>query len=156
VRVVGRFILILFACLVASVAAGLVITLAVLLPEFGELALDTLDRGTFGLIVAFGAIFVSGFALLPVLVMIVIAEALRLRSLLFYAAAGAGVSVLLYLHVRGYDTLAFRVDGFARRELEIMAAAGIVAGFVYWAIAGRNAGSWRKLPPPTRSPHPSP
>jgi hypothetical protein len=156
VRVIGRFILILFACLVASVAAGLVITLAVLLPEFGALALDTLDRGTFGLIVAFGAIFVSGFALLPVLVMIVIAEALRLRSLLFYAAAGAGVSVLLYWHVGGYDTLAFRVDGFARRELEIMAAAGIVAGFVYWAIAGRSAGSWRKLPPPTRSPNPSP
>jgi hypothetical protein len=36
------------------------------------------------------------------------------------------------------------VNGFARRELEIMAAAGIVAGFVYWAIAGRNAGRWRE------------
>jgi hypothetical protein len=27
-----------------------------------------------------------------------------------------------------------------------MAAAGIVAGVVYWAIAGRKAGMWREPP----------
>jgi hypothetical protein len=27
-----------------------------------------------------------------------------------------------------------------------MAAAGIVAGFVYWALAGRSAGAWRGPP----------
>lgn len=153
-RVLGRIILILFACVVASLAAGFVVTLAVLLPEFGELALDTLDQGTFGLLVAFGAIFVSGFALLPVLIVIVLAESFGLRSLLFYAAAGAAISVLLVLHVRGYDTLAFRVDGFARRELEIMAAAGIVSGFVYWAIAGRSAGRWSRAQHPNPDPSP--
>jgi len=31
-----------------------------------------------------------------------------------------------------------------RREVEIMAGAGIVAGLVYWLIAGRNAGAWRE------------
>ncbi len=35
------------------------------------------------------------------------------------------------------------VDG-VRREVEIMAGAGIIAGLVYWLIAGRNAGEWRK------------
>lgn len=143
-RVVGRLMLILFACLVASIAAGFVVTLAVLLPELSDLVLDPMDRGTVGLVLAFGAIFVSGFALMPVLVLIVIAESLRLRSLLFYAAAGAALAALLYLHLRGFDTLAFRVDGFARRELEIVTAAGIVAGLAYWAVAGRSAGRWRR------------
>jgi hypothetical protein len=35
-------------------------------------------------------------------------------------------------------------DDLGGRGVEIMAAAGIVAGFVYWALAGRNAGAWRK------------
>jgi hypothetical protein len=47
-----------------------------------------------------------------------------------------------------WSQLALSVDGFARRELEIMAAAGIVAGLVYWGIAGRRAGAWRAPPPP--------
>jgi hypothetical protein len=42
-------------------------------------------------------------------------------------------------------------DGIVRRELEIMTGAGIVAGMVYWIIAGRNAGAWRE---PRRSPPP--
>jgi hypothetical protein len=29
-----------------------------------------------------------------------------------------------------------------------MTGAGIVAGFVYWMIAGRNAGAWREPPRP--------
>jgi hypothetical protein len=33
--------------------------------------------------------------------------------------------------------------GLDRRELEVMTGAGIVAGLVYWAIAGRRAGMWR-------------
>ena len=29
------------------------------------------------------------------------------------------------------------------REREMLAAAGIAGGLVYWLFAGRNAGSWR-------------
>jgi hypothetical protein len=29
------------------------------------------------------------------------------------------------------------------REAEIAAAVGVVFGFTYWLIAGRNAGRWR-------------
>jgi len=39
-----------------------------------------------------------------------------------------------------------------RRHLEIMTGAGIVAGLVYWLIAGRNAGAWRERPPPLSPP----
>jgi hypothetical protein len=43
-----------------------------------------------------------------------------------------------------------------RRHLEIMTGAGIVAGVVYWMIAGRVAGAWREPPPPLRPPPPLP
>ena len=50
----------------------------------------------------------------------------------------------------------FQFEGIVRRHLEIMTGAGIVAGVVYWMIAGRNAGLWRLPPPPLRSPPPLP
>jgi hypothetical protein len=37
-----------------------------------------------------------------------------------------------------------RFDGIVRRHLEVITGAGIVAGLVYWLIAGRNAGRWRE------------
>jgi hypothetical protein len=49
-----------------------------------------------------------------------------------------------------------RFDGIVRRHLEIMTGAGIVAGLVYWMIAGRNAGAWRAPPRPQRPPPPPP
>jgi hypothetical protein len=52
------------------------------------------------------------------------------------------------------DTLSF--DGIVRRHLEIMTGAGIVAGMVYWMIAGRNAGAWREPPRPLTPPPPLP
>jgi hypothetical protein len=152
----GRAFVILFACIVASVAAGLVVSFAVLLPEVSDLALGPYERGAVGVMVAFGAVFVSAHALVPVLLVVVCAEAVPIRSLLFYAIAGALLGVVLYLNANGWDLAAVSVRGFARRELEIMAAAGIVAGFVYWLIAGRNAGKWREprrpLPPTGQTP----
>ncbi len=142
----GRLIVILFACLLASFTAGLVVSLAILIPMVGDLALGPFGEGTFGVLVAFGAIFVSAYALVPVLLVIVCTEAFSIRALLFYAIAGGLLGAVLYLNFSGWDGRAFTAGGFARRELEIMAAAGIAAGLVYWAIAGRNAGKWREPP----------
>ncbi|MCC7346359.1 MAG: hypothetical protein IT538_03075 [Variibacter sp.] len=142
-----RTLVILLACVVASLAGGAVLTAAALLPAWSNLMLDPFAPGVVGYLFAFGALFLSFFALLPWLLLVIVSESLAIRSALFYAAAGAGISCLLYLQSTQWDTLALTVDGFARRELELMAAAGIVAGFIYWAIAGRNAGAWRAPPP---------
>jgi phosphotransferase system glucose/maltose/N-acetylglucosamine-specific IIC component len=142
--VVYRLFVILFACIAASLAAGFVVTLAVLIPEVGNLALDRFERSVLGYVVAFGAIFVSFFAFLPALIVIALGEILGVRAALYYAVAGAVVGAVAYMSASSWNTLALTVDGFARRELEIMAGAGIAAGFVYWAIAGRNAGRWRE------------
>jgi hypothetical protein len=136
----GRILIIVLALFVASLVAGAVVATAVLLPDFSDLALLPLDDNTTGIILAFGAIFLSGFALLPALVLVLVSEALGIRSALFYAAAGALAGFVLYWSFGGWEPGALTVNGFARREAEIMSGAGIMAGLVYWMIAGRNAG----------------
>jgi hypothetical protein len=147
VALLGRILVILFACLLASLAAGLVVSLAVLIPMVGDLALGPYGESVLGVVVTFGALFVSAYALAPLLLVIVCAEAFAIRALLFYALGGALMGAVLYFNYSGWSGRAFTAGGFARRELEVMAAAGIVAGLVYWAIAGRTAGKWREAPP---------
>jgi len=137
-----RLVVIFFGFLAASLAAGLVLALGLLLPEWRDFAGPEFDGGLSAVVVV-SAVLISGFALIPTLLVVVVAEALRLRSALFYAAAGAAVAVLSLYGFEGIaDPLAWG-DAVARSELQLVAAAGIVAGFVYWALAGRNAGRWR-------------
>ena len=138
-----RLFVIFFASLVACFAAGAIIAIAALHPALSSLAVDPAAQTAIGYVVAFGAVFLSLFALAPWALVIALAEAYAIRAALFYATAGAAIAGLTYLNASNWTTLALTVDGFARRELEITAAAGIVAGFTYWAIAGRTAGAWR-------------
>jgi hypothetical protein len=55
-----------------------------------------------------------------------------------------------------FDPNTLQFDGIVHRHLEIMTGAGIVAGLVYWMIAGRNAGAWREPQRPLRPPPPLP
>ena len=96
----------------------------------------------------FGFIFLSGFALLPALIVVLITEAFYIRSVLAYAIGGAIVGAACYLGLVPFDPETLRFDGIVRRHLEIMTGAGIVAGLIYWMIAGRSAGAWREPRPP--------
>jgi hypothetical protein len=138
-----RIIVIFFAFCVACFAAGAVIVMAVIFPEWSDVRLG-LDDGTFAIITAVGFVFVSGFALLPAIVAAVITEGLSIRSVLFYAVAGAVVGAICYLGMANFDAATMTVHGLVRRELEVMTGAGVIAGLVYWMIAGRNAGKWRE------------
>jgi hypothetical protein len=142
VALIGRIFVVLLAFLAASVVAGIVLTLGLLPPEFDELAPMPGAHAGFGLAVAFSALLSSGYALIPAMLFIAIAEGFRLRSFLIYAAFGAVFALLM---TNGSN---FWVDGspaypFAGREQEVFAAAGIAAGLAYWALAGRKAGAWR-------------
>jgi hypothetical protein len=147
-----RIIVILVAFLLASLAAAIVVVGAVMFPQWSDVDIG-LDDSTRNVIVAFGFIFVSGFALLPAMIMALITEAFAVRSLVFYALGGAIIGAACYLSLVPFDPSTWAFHGIDRRELEVMSGAGIVAGFVYWFVAGRNAGLWRRLPPP---PHAAP
>jgi hypothetical protein len=153
---IGRLFIILFAFLAACLVAGMIVVVAVLFPEFSDLGSGPVDTGAFDILVGFGFIFISGFALLPAMIVAAITEAFYIRGALAYAVGGGLVGVACYLGLVPFDPETLSFEGIVRRHLEIMTGAGIVAGLVYWMIAGRNAGAWREPPRPLPQPPPMP
>ncbi|MGJ4963740.1 hypothetical protein [Bradyrhizobium sp. HKCCYLRH3061] len=157
---IGRLVVIAFAFFAACFLAGLIVVTAILFPEFSDLGNGPIDQGAFEVIIGFGFIFVSGFALIPALLIALITEAFSIRSVLAYAIGGGVVGAACYLGLVPFDPETFHFEGIVRRHLEILTGAGIVGGLVYWLIAGRNAGRWRepspRLPPPPPLPSGSP
>jgi hypothetical protein len=141
-----RIFAIIFGFLLASFAAGLVVVMAVMMHEWTNLALDPIDPHPFAIFIGFAFIFASSLALVPALIAIVFAEAFSVRSVLYYAVVGAVIGVTGYWSLGNFGPSLLRIDSAARREIEIMIGAGIVAGLVYWLVAGRNAGRWREPP----------
>ena len=151
---IGRILVILFGLVAASLVAGAVLVGAALFPAFSDFADRPIDPAVLNIVLGFGFIFVSGFALLPALIVILITEAFYIRGALTYAVGGGAVGLACYLGLVPFDPATLHFDGIVRRHLEIMTGAGIVAGVVYWLIAGRNAGAWRSRPLPPRIPRP--
>jgi hypothetical protein len=163
---IGRLFVILFGFLAACLVAGMIVVGAVLFPEFSDLGTTYIDQDAVNVVLGFGFIFISGFALLPAMIVVAITEAFYIRGALTYAIGGGVVGLACYLGLVPFDTATLSFNGIVRRHLEIMTGAGIVAGVVYWLVAGRNAGAWRQpprplIPPPlpsrsTSVPPPSP
>jgi hypothetical protein len=150
---IGRLFVILFGFFAACLVAGMIVVAAVLFPELSDLGGGPVDPAVLNIVLGFGFIFISGFALLPALLVAAITEAFYIRSVLAYAVGGGLVGLACYLGLVPFDPATLRFDGIVRRHLEIMTGAGIVAGLVYWMIAGRSAGAWRQ-PPRRLSPPP--
>ena len=141
---IGRIFVVLFAFVMASFAAGAVMTFGFLPPGWAETFGWPGPVHSVAIVTAFTAFVVAGNMLLPAMLVIAIAEGFRLRSMLLYAIVG-GASGLVSYYGGGPGAHPEPSDiGLALpREAEIVAAAGILAGLVYWALAGRNAGRWR-------------
>jgi hypothetical protein len=153
---IGRLFVILFGFLAACFVAGMIVVGAVLYPEFSDLATGPIDQSAINVVLGFGFIFLSGFALLPALIVMLITEAFYIRSVLAYAVGGAVVGAACYLGLIPFDPETLHFEGIVRRHFEIMTGAGIVAGLVYWMIAGRSAGAWREPPRRLTPPPPLP
>jgi hypothetical protein len=153
---IGRLFVILFAFLAACLVAGMIVVGTLLFPEFSDLGAGPVDQSALNIVIGFGFIFISGFALLPAMIVVLITEAFHIRGALTYALGGGLVGLACYLGLVPFDTATLHFEGIVRRHLEIMTGAGIVAGMVYWLIAGRNAGAWRQPPRPVGPPPPLP
>ena len=85
---IGRLFVILFGFLAASLVAGMIVVGAVLFPEFSDLGDGLVDQSALNIVMGFGFIFVSGFALLPAMLVVAITEAFYVRGALTYAVGG--------------------------------------------------------------------
>src|ERR1700683_3392310 len=145
---IGRLFVILFGFLAACLVAATIVVGAVLFPEFSDFGSGPIDPDALNIVLGFGFIFVSGFALLPALIVAAITEAFSIRGALTYAVGGAIIGLACYLGMVPFDTETLRFEGIVRRHLEIMTGAGIVGGVVYWMVGRRDAGGVGQLRPP--------
>jgi hypothetical protein len=144
----GRIIVILFALFMATAAAGIATAIALLGAELHMVGADPVEHVFFWGTAAFasGVTVLVGF--LPILIAVVLAEAFSIRSLVIQAAAGAAILLLGYYSAGFTGSYEESIDyppPPISRQAEIAAAVGVVFGFTYWLIAGRNAGRWRGL-----------
>lgn len=146
----------LFAIPIAFVAACLTGAFAMLWP-FVDFPDGTLARDPvylFQLVVIFleQAAQIGSVTLLPWALFMVLSEAFGLRSILMHLAAGlcGGIAILIVAYGR--------TGPHASVQTSIVVAS-IVFALVYWIVAGRAAGGWRRpgnstkpVPPPRPTP----
>src|SRR3972149_5876793 len=132
----GRIIVLVFAVMVASRPGGIAIAMAVLGPQWHGFSGDIGERVGFWILAFAATSFTGAVGLLPLAILIAIAESFKIRSLLVHAAAGAVMLVLGYYGSglsKPYEESIDRPPPPIARETEIAAAAGVVFGLVYWA-----------------------
>lgn len=85
-----------------------------------------------------GAMYSHAF-FIPAILAITVAEVFRIRGALAHLLGGVGVAA----YAGNYTHLLSQTDVSTARAWELLLAAGVIAGAIFWALAGRNAGRWK-------------
>ncbi len=149
-RFIGRVFVIFFAFLIACMAAGLTIAFGFFGQEWALMQSDPVARGTFWIATVVGTSFAGVKGFLPLLLVIILSEAFKLRSFIFYALAGIGIALTAYYGWGFANPYEESIDapGPISHGLQQVVAAGVVFGLAYWLVAGRKAGKWLEPYPP--------
>src|SRR5262249_7700526 len=138
--VLVRIVMLLLGYILACIGASIVLTIGTLTPEWDDLA----SLGLSGLVVwstiGIGAAIIASIALVPAAVVMALAEGFAWRSSILYAALGGALALALGYGVDFANSFG-GPDSDVAHQREVLAAAGIAGGFVYWLVAGRKAGS---------------
>ena len=92
----GRIIVIIFGLLVAIIVAGITLAIGIVLPEWATMDSDPIERVIFFFAAFFATSYVGAVAIFPAALVIVILEAARMRSFLYYGIGGALVALASY------------------------------------------------------------
>jgi len=137
---IGRIIVVAFAFLLGTLAAGFVLFTLGLERITGELHRLRPDDG--GVTVSLsmldqGLALIAGVSIVPALLVIFIGEIARIRSVIYYVAAGGVALATIPLLAAAQQTGAFAMP--EHTVWQVFATAGFAGGFIYWLVAGRNA-----------------
>jgi hypothetical protein len=140
----GRVIAIIFALIVASMAAGFALAIGIIAPDWATMDSDPVERVSFFVVSFFATSFLGAVAMAPAFLLIVLGEAMRFRGFIYYGGAGALVGLASYFGSNISKLLENTTDvPPVEHALPLAVAAGIFGGVAYWLIAGRKAGAWR-------------
>ena len=141
---VSRFFVILFSLLFAILAAGIALAIGIMAPELFSVSSDPVEKFMFFAAAFFATSFVGAIAFVPAVVLIAIAESFNIRSIFYYALGGGLIAAIPWysadISVRLENTTDISPVNYG---LQLVVAAGIIGGFVYWLLAGRKAGLWK-------------
>jgi hypothetical protein len=137
-----RILMVMLAYILACVAAAAILIIGMLTMHGADL--NALDAPAWALwvMIAIATGMIAAVAAMPALLVIALAEGFAWRSSLIYAALGGALALALGY---GFGAAGYLVtaDSSPAHEREVLAAAGIAGGFVYWLFAGRKAGIWK-------------
>jgi hypothetical protein len=141
---ITRFFVILFSLIFALLAAGIALAVGVMAPELVTNTSDPIEKFAFFAIAFFATSFVGATAFVPAVILVAIAETFDIRSIFYYAIGGGLIAAVVWymadISVQLENTTDLSPIGYG---LQLVAAAGIIGGFVYWLLAGRKAGMWK-------------
>ena len=148
---IGRLFVIAFALLIALIAGSVFIGFGLasgisteLLTEFNATEIRnsevsewifTIATIILGLVASY---YVIGVAALPVTIAIAITELMRWRGLITQLVLGGLCALFSMFAILALPEGQMPANG----TVIVSLAAGFVAAFFYWLIAGRNAGEW--------------
>lgn len=141
---ITRFFVILFSLIFALLATGIALSIGVMAPELVTMSSDPVEKFAFFAIAFFSTSFVGATAFIPAVILIAVAETFDIRSIFYYAIGGALIGAVAWymsdisLQLENTTDLSPITYG-----LQLVAASGIIGGFVYWLLAGRKAGRWK-------------
>ena len=140
--IIARLFVMLFAYILACIAASIMLTIGTLTPHWDRFAVLGLPSAALWPVIFVGAVLIAAVAALPTLLVIALAEGFAWRSVVLYGAAGATVALAACY---GIDFLPYSggSESILVHQREVLAASGIAGGLVYWLFAGRKAGSWK-------------
>jgi hypothetical protein len=140
-RALGRIILLPIAFVLAAVA-----TLFVVFSLGQERVVQAISTRPPDEVVPVGAIldilgmalrFASVQTLVPALLLIIVGEAARIRSAVYYiVGGGVALAVVPLLTRMGQPATVLELSSAV---WQVLATAGFAGGFVYWLLAGRTA-----------------
>jgi len=139
-KTIGRIIVVVFAFFLATVCAGFVLFTLGLERITGEL--HRLGPNSDGVEVSLsmldqGLALIAGVSIIPALLVIFVGEIARIRSMVYYVAAGGLALATVPLLARAQQAGAFAMP--EHTVWQVFATAGFAGGFVYWLVAGRTA-----------------
>ena len=139
-RTVGRIIVVAFALFLATLASSFVLFTLGMERITGELHRLSPDSDGVSISLSMmdqGLALIAVVSIIPALLVIFTGEIARVRSLIYYVAAGGLALAAVPLLARVQQSGAFVMP--EHTVWQVFATAGFAGGFVYWLIAGRNA-----------------
>ena len=139
-RALGRIILLPIAFVVAALATLFVVfslgqervVQAISARGPDEVPVDAIMD-----VLALALRFASVHTLVPALLLVIVGEAARIRSAVYYIVGGGVALAIVPLLTRAGQPAT--VLELAPAVWQVLATAGFAGGFVYWLLAGRNA-----------------